>query len=51
VLKWRKKGVKAMRSLTLDYFHLPKDRKYHIHRISGSEVSRQPHSHDYYQIC
>lgn len=40
-----------MRSLTLDYFHLPKDRKYHIHRIDGSEVSRQPHSHDYYQIC
>ena len=40
-----------MRSLTLDYFHLPKDRKYHIHRIDGSEVSQHPHCHDYYQIC
>lgn len=40
-----------MRSLTLDYFHLPQGRKYHIHRIGGSEVSQHPHCHDYYQIC
>lgn len=40
-----------MRALTLDYFHLPMGRKYHIHRIAGSEVSQHPHCHDYYQIC
>lgn len=40
-----------MRALTLDYFHLPEGRKYHIHRIAASEVSQHPHCHDYYQIC
>lgn len=40
-----------MRSLSLDYFKLPQGQNYHIHRIAGSQVSQQPHSHDYYQIC
>lgn len=40
-----------MRALSLDHFKLPPDRRYHIHRISGSDVSQQPHCHDYYQIC
>lgn len=40
-----------MRNLSLDYFDLPPERKYHIHRIHGSPVSQEPHSHDYYQIC
>lgn len=40
-----------MRELSLDYFNLPVQQKYHIYRIDGSDVSQQPHSHDYYQIC
>ena len=39
-----------MQELSLDYFKLPSEQKYHIYRITGSEVS-EPHSHDYYQIC
>ena len=39
-----------MQELSLDYFKLPPGQKYHIYRITGSEVSA-PHSHDYYQIC
>ena len=40
-----------MQKLSLDHFHLPAERKYHIYRIHGSEVSQQPHTHSYYQIC
>lgn len=40
-----------MQELSLDYFKLPPEQKYHIYRIAGSEVSQHPHSHDYYQIC
>lgn len=40
-----------MRNLSLDYFDLPPERKYHIYRIQDSPVSQEPHSHDYYQIC
>jgi len=43
--------VVPLRQLSLDHFHLPKGRRYHIYRISGSEISQQPHCHDYYQIC
>ena len=39
-----------MQELSLNYFKLPAGQKYHIYRITGSEVS-EPHSHDYYQIC
>lgn len=40
-----------MKELSLDYCNLPPQQKYHICRIAGSQVSQQPHSHDYYQIC
>ena len=40
-----------MQELSLDYFNLPPQRKYHVYRIAGSEVSQHPHRHDYYQIC
>lgn len=40
-----------MQNLSLDYFNLPQGQKYHIYRISGSEVGQQPHTHDFYQIC
>ncbi len=40
-----------MQELSLDYFNLPPRQKYHIYRITGSEISQQPHSHNYYQIC
>ena len=37
--------------ISLDYFKQSPDRKYHIHRISGSDVSGSAHTHSYYQIC
>ena len=40
-----------MQKLSLDHFHLSTDQKYHIYQIHGSEVSQQPHTHSYYQIC
>ena len=40
-----------MQELSLDHFHLPADQKYHIYRINGSDISQQPHTHSYYQIC
>lgn len=40
-----------MRNLSLAYFDLPEGRKYHIYCICGSEVSQQPHTHDYFQVC
>ena len=40
-----------MEEYSLDYFKLPAHQKYHIYRITGSEVSQRPHRHDYYQIC
>ena len=40
-----------MQNLSLDYFNLPQGQKYHIYRIGGSEVSEQPHTHSFYQIC
>ena len=40
-----------MRSLSLDYFKLPKEQRYHIYRIARSDVSQEPHCHDYFQVC
>lgn len=40
-----------MYNISLEYFNLPPQQKYHIYRIGGSKISQQPHSHDYYQIC
>ena len=40
-----------MRKLSLSYFDLPQGQNYHIYRICGSEVSQQPHTHEYFQIC
>ena len=40
-----------MRNLSLDFFNLPRERKYHIHRIDSSLLAEQSHSHDFYQIC
>lgn len=40
-----------MRNLSLSYFDLPQGQNYHIYRICGSEVSQQPHTHEYFQIC
>ena len=37
--------------ITMDYFNQDPNRKYHIYRIGGSEVSEQPHTHSFYQIC
>ena len=35
----------------MEYFNQSPDRKYHIYRISGSDVSENPHTHSFYQIC
>lgn len=40
-----------MRNLSLAYFDLPDGQNYHIYRICGSEVSQQPHTHEYFQVC
>ena len=40
-----------MRALSLKDFSLPEGQNYHIYRIGGSDISQQPHSHDYYQLC
>lgn len=37
--------------ISLDYFNLPADKKYHIYRLAGSNVSETTHMHPYYQIC
>lgn len=38
------------KQITLDYF-AARERHYHIHQISSSDVAEQLHSHDYYQVC
>jgi len=40
-----------IRHLSLDYFNLSPEQKYHIYRINSSQTSQSPHSHDFYQIC
>lgn len=40
-----------MRNMSLSYFDLPEGQHYHIYRICGSEVSQQPHTHEYFQVC
>lgn len=40
-----------MREVSLDRFHLPPGKKYHIYRVADSDISPFPHRHDYYQIC
>ena len=40
-----------MQEVSLDRFHLPPEQKYHIYRVADSDISPQPHRHDYYQIC
>lgn len=40
-----------MRTLSLDFFNLPEDRKYHIHRIDSSLVAEEAHRHDFFQLC
>lgn len=40
-----------MLHLSLDYFNLPPERKYHIYRINNSKSAEVPHSHSYFQIC
>ena len=40
-----------MRKLSLAYFDLPEGQHYHIYRICGSEISQQPHTHEYFQVC
>lgn len=42
---------KKIRKITLRFFNISPDIKYHIRKIDGSEVARELHSHDYYQIC
>lgn len=42
---------KKIRNITLRFFNISPDIKYHIRKIDGSEVARELHSHDYYQIC
>ena len=37
--------------ISLDYFQQPPERKYHVYRISGSDISETAHSHSFYQIC
>ena len=43
--------VKKIRKITLSYFNVSPEFKYHIRKIDGSETAKQLHSHDYYQIC
>lgn len=38
-------------TLTLDYFGLENQRKYHIYRIGYSALNAISHSHDYYHVC
>jgi len=38
-------------TITLDYFSLPPDRKYHIYRISNSPLNAMSHSHDSFHVC
>ena len=45
------KEEKKIRNITLRFFNISPDIKYHIRKIDGSEVARELHSHDYYQIC
>ena len=40
-----------MRKLSLAYFDLPEGQHYHIYRICGSDISQQPHTHEYFQLC
>lgn len=42
---------KKIRKITLSFFNVPHEFKYHIRKIDGSEAAKQLHSHDYYQIC
>ncbi|NMA93280.1 MAG: cupin domain-containing protein, partial [Clostridiales bacterium] len=37
--------------ISLEHFNKSPDQKYHLYRISGSAVSKKPHTHSYYQIC
>ena len=38
-------------TITLDYFRLAADKKYHIYKISGSAMDATPHTHDYFHVC
>jgi len=38
-------------TITLDYFSLPPERKYHIYKISSSPLNAMSHSHDSYHVC
>lgn len=42
---------KKIRKITLSYFNVSPDFKYHIRKLENSETAKQLHSHDYYQIC
>ena len=42
---------KKIRKITLSFFNISPEVKYHIRKIEGSEAARELHSHDYYQIC
>ena len=42
---------KKIRKITLSFFNISPEVKYHIRKIDGSEAAKQLHSHDYYQIC
>lgn len=37
--------------LTLELFHLPQERQYHIYKIGESQWGDAPHAHDFYHIC
>ena len=38
-------------TITLDYFSVPPERKYHIYKISGSPLDAMPHAHDFFHVC
>lgn len=42
---------KKIRKITLSFFNISPEVKYHIRKIDGSAAARELHSHDYYQIC
>lgn len=38
-------------TITLEYFQLPMEKKYHIYKIGSSAMDATPHSHDYFHVC